>query len=86
MTIVGGSWQEGVEKGFTWTWCEEHQCPLEGGVCERCLKERNPYIQVFLSEMDLNALDWDSNLTVRDLLPAGELGDWLLGRILGLAG
>ena len=81
MTITSGYWQDYQEDGFTVTWCDKHQCPLDGGRCSKCLAEKDESIQVFLSEMDRNALDWQPELAVRDLLPANH-ADWLVDRVL----
>ena len=78
MTIVSGNWQDYEQDGFTVTWCDKHQCSLHGGHCLKCLAEKDESIQVFLSEADRNALDWQPELNVRDLLPA----DWLVDRVL----
>lgn len=59
--------------------CEKHyllQIP-----CLQCLTEHDPDIEVRLIEMDRVTLDFDPDLSVRDLLPAKD-GDWLLERIV----
>jgi len=65
------NWQSGV--------CEKHHLPQVP--CPQCLIRHDTDVEVRLIEIDQITLDFDPNLTLRDLLPV-EDGDWLLERVV----
>ncbi len=72
-TIYGPKeWDHKVES------CAKHGIPTLP--CPACLAEQNPSIQVMLTKEDRIVLDWDPDVTVADLMPAGH--PWLLERLV----
>lgn len=59
--------------------CKKHYFPQLP--CPQCLAEHDSDVEVRLTEMDRTALDFDPDLSVRDLLPAKD-GDWMLDRVV----
>ncbi len=59
--------------------CEKHHLPQVP--CPQCLAKHDPDVEVRLTEMDRDALGFDPDLSVRDLLPDKD-GDWLFERII----
>ncbi len=69
--IYCSDWDEGVGV------CTLHYIPMIP--CPQCLAEKNPHIQVHITEVDWVYLDWDDDLSLKDFLPAGH--EWLLDRV-----
>ena len=59
--------------------CEKHCLPELP--CQQCLAEHDADMTVQLTEADRDVLDFETETTVRDLLPAKD-GDWLLERLV----
>ncbi len=55
--------------------CNKHNLPQTP--CPQCLATADPDLMVTLTEMDRNALDWDPELSARNLFPVGKSGDKL---------
>ncbi len=62
--------------------CIKHSVPQI--LCPACLAEKNPNIQVYFTIMDREFIglerlfDSDSSASLRDLLPVGDQGDFLM--------
>ena len=59
--------------------CEKHHLPHVP--CPQCLDEHDSDVEVRLTETDRVVLDFDPDLSVRDLLPT-KSADWLLERVI----
>lgn len=59
--------------------CEKHYLPQIP--CPQCLAEKDPDVEVRLNEMDRAVLDFEPELSVKDLLPAKN-ADWLKARLV----
>ncbi len=69
--IYCSDWDESVNV------CKVHYIPMLP--CPQCLAEKNPYIQVHITEMDQLILDFEDDLSIKDLLPANH--QWLVERV-----
>jgi len=73
MQIYGPAhWHDDVQS------CSKHGIPMLP--CPQCLAEKDPGIQVMLSESDRVQLDWEPKLKIADLMPAGH--EWLAERVV----
>jgi len=75
-TYISSNWETDRETGFSS--CAKHCIPEVP--CPQCLATADESVQVFLTPTDRNALDFDPELSVRDLFPIGEAGDKLCAR------
>ena len=67
-------------------WDEEVGACIKHGVpqtpCPACLAEKNPNVQVLITERDRMMADWDPEFTVEGMF--SEDHQWLAGRIINL--
>mgnify|MGYP001560637591 CR=1 FL=1 len=60
--------------------CKKHATPSLP--CQQCLNERDAEVEVRLEPIDQNIIDFDGRDGLRGYLPAGEIGDWLMTRLV----
>ncbi len=77
-SYFSGDWEFVPEIGHAV--CVKHGIPETP--CPQCLAIADPSVEVILTAMDINALDWDHDLSVRDLFPEGRAGDELCARVV----
>lgn len=61
--------------------CVKHGIPMTP--CPKCLAEKDPNVEVFLTREDVAMLDCDPDMTPEGLFPVEE--EWLAERIVGQA-